>query len=203
MAKSGQERPRAAQERPRAAQERPRAAKSGQKRPKSGPRAAKSGQKRPKRGPRAAKSGQKRPKRGQKWAKSSPRAAKSSQKQPKSGQKRSTISLLKHISFKKIKRRKHTKTFLYNEKRLNTPLSVHSWVRFFSQLGLFFCFFFVLFFCSFLARFGEPCWSHFGAQIGSKCNLCWSSVCVRLRGFWCFFGMLVRFVFCIDFCLFF
>ena len=123
---------------------------------KSGPRAAKSG-------PRAAKSGQKRPKRGQKWAKSSPRAAKSSQKQPKSGQKRSTISLLKHISFKKIKRRKHTPTFLYNEKRLNTPLSVHSWVRFFSSmLALFSIFFVVLFLVRFLFVLG----SFWGAILG-------------------------------------
>ena len=38
----------------------------------------------------------------------------------------------KHICFKNIKRTIHNKTFQYNEMPFNTPLSVHSWVRFYS-----------------------------------------------------------------------
>ena len=89
-----------------------------------------------------------------------------------------------------------------NEIRLNAPLSVHSWAGFFGLLGLFFrsfcCSFFVLFFLSFLDRFWGAFGRHFGAQIASECDLCWSSVCVRERVFWCFLEVLIRFVFCID-----
>ena len=95
---------------------------SFQEPPKSGQERPKSGQERPKSDPRAPKTG--------------PRAAKSDQKQSKSGQKR---------SMSKKRRKKHARSTQHskqkalesmqgahgkaNEKRLNIPLSVHSWVR--------------------------------------------------------------------------
>ena len=57
-----------------------------------------------------------------------------------------------------MKRKNTYQTFLDNDERLQPPLSVHSWVRFFSHLGLFFHSFFLLFFgvvfCSFFVVFG-------------------------------------------------
>ena len=111
------------------------------------------------------------------------------------------------MSFNKIKRRKHTKTFFLNEKRLNMPLSVHSWVRFFFSCSVFFSVvFFVVFSSCFFLRFWlvlgailEPSWSpnRVKMQLMLEQRVC------AIRWFWCFFGMLVRFVFCIDFLLFF
>ena len=117
--KTTQEWPKSGQERPKSG---PRAAKSGPRAAKSGPRAARE---RPKSSPRAAKSGPERPKSGQERPKSSQRAAKSGHERQRTKAAQEQQTVLKRVA--RSMREAHSKA---NKKRVNPPLSVHSWVRF-------------------------------------------------------------------------
>ena len=87
-------------------------------------------------------------------------------------------SFSNHISFNKINCRNTRRLCFNNEKRLQTPLSVHSWVRFYvPMLGSFFGIFFVLFFCSFVGSF----WGRFGGHVGDVLSAEIDTKCVLMN----------------------
>ena len=159
------------------------ASKSSQERPKSTPRAPKSVPRAPKSGPRAAKRGPRAPQERSRAAQEPPKGAqerpKEAQEQPKAayGAAKSDFFQWFWKAFKKTYLlRKNVQKYISNdsdnEKRLQTPLSVHSLVRFFRHVGLFFRSFFRVVFLFVLVSFWGAILGRFWRQNRVKNRTC-------------------------------